>query len=174
MSGFISEAERDIVRKLLKNGVLEKINLEEGKKLTRNGGVAVMCSDGDVDMAHFHGKISGRPHMIRLFGGPLLLAPSFLRSFSRTFASNLFDNIRWGMEAKDTHTVFLYFHAPCGVATMFGHNIPQIIQMAEEAREMTLDALGIHNLEKLYIFFHVKRMNKAQSPEQNTYLFQTR
>ena len=100
----------------------------------------------------------------RLFGGPLLLCPSF-RGYDGEFAQDIVKNIAWGMEAKNTKTIFLYFHFPCGVARKFGHSIEEVVKMAAEAKT----AIAGLKPKKVFIFFQVKRINKGGQEEQNTY-----
>lgn len=167
IDGTISKEENQVVSDLKKQGVLQRFDPETILGISKNGGVAVICSDGDIDAFNHHTRMTHRPHCVRLFGGPLLLAPSF-RRFNQALAFGLLGNIRQGMTVKHTQTLFLYVHAPCGVATMYDYSIEDQIKLAVEAKEFfAADNFFVHN--KIHLLFHVKRINKAGALEQNTY-----
>lgn len=164
--GTISQEDVLVVRALKQRGVLLKFDPKELNGSSKNGGVAVICSDGDIDAPFFHAQISHRPHCVRIFGGSLLFASSFL-GFKRHFACDIKANIRAGMEVKETKTLFLYVHAPCGVATQYEIGIEAQIALAAEAREFFIrDHFFV--LEKIHALFHVKKMVEGRL-EQNTY-----
>jgi hypothetical protein len=167
MSGTITAEENEIVSELKKQGILRRFVLSQVQGKAKNGGVAVVCSDGDIDASLYHRQISHRPHEIKLFGGPLLLAPSFW-GFDQAFARQIVENMKFGMRHKETRSCHLYFHAPCGVASHHGYNIPRIIDLAREARNYILDDVFFPP-EKFDLYFHVKRINKAGNLEQNSY-----
>ena len=85
-------------------------------------------------------------------------------------ASRIIENIRWGMEAKDTKSLFLYFHYPCGVAEKFGHSLVDVLGaipfVMKEFREDKF-----FDYQKIFPFFHIPRLNKTGNLEQNTYYF---
>lgn len=162
----ISEADVLAVRALKEGGVLLKFKPEELNGFSKNGGVAVICSDGDIDAPSFHAQISHRPHCVRIFGGSLLFAPSF-RGLKRGFAHDLKANIKAGMQVKETETLFLYIHAPCGVATQYEYGIKEQIALVAEARRFFIrDHFFVP--EKIHSLFHVKKMIDGRL-EQNTY-----
>lgn len=163
----ISAEDNALVSQLKKKGLLVKFDPNEFRGATRNGGVAVMCSDGDVDIPVHHMQLTHRPHCLRIFGGPLLLAQSFPR-FNENFAIDLSSNLQLGMEAKDTKRVYLYVHAPCGVAHKYNLGILEQLKLAVEARDF-LAGDSFFDPDKIFVFFHVKRINKAGVLEQNTY-----
>jgi len=169
MTRVLTDAEYGIIRSLKRRKVLQKFNINDLFHATRNGGVAVFCGDGDIDASWFHRHGVERPHAIKLFGGPLLLSTTF-RRYEFSFASRVIENIKWGMEAKDTKSLFLYFHYPCGVAEKFGHNLLDILNaipvVMKEFREDKF-----FNFQKIFPFLHVRRMNRGNNLEQNTYFF---
>ena len=72
------------------------------------------------------------------------------------------------MIAKDTQRVYLYVHAPCGVASHYNYGIREQLTLAAEAREFLLKN-SFFVREKIFIFFHVKKTNPEGQLEQNTY-----
>jgi len=165
----ITEEENAIVSQLKKDGILRRFSPDEVRGKTRNGGVAFICSDGDIDASFYHRKISHRPHEVKLFGGPLLLAPSF-KGFDDIDAAFILGNMKSGMLHKRTRFCHLYFHAPCGVAQdQYGYTIQEVIEMAKEAKAFIIkDSFFLP--EKIDVYFHIKRINKAKILEQNSYL----
>ena len=96
--------------------------------------------------------------MGNLFGG-----------FRGAFAVGLLENLRQGMTVKETKTLFLYFHAPCGMAMAHDHGIEEQVQtLAPEAREF-FSSDNFFDRHKIHLLFHVKRINKGGAEEQNTY-----
>lgn len=167
MSGILSKDENAYLSTLKKTNLLKKFTREDMKNITKNGGIAIFCGDGDISIPSYHENIiSERAHCVRLFGGPLLLCPSF-RGFNKARADFILENIAWGKQAKETNTFFVYFHFPCGVATHFKHNMDDILNMAPEAN----DAINtVFTPKKILTFFHVKRINKGGTLEQNSYI----
>lgn len=167
MSGVISSAENEYISELKQHGVLQKFKPEEEMSgIDKNGGVAVICSDGDIDAEPFHRRISHRPHAVKIFGGPLLFAPGF-GGYDAGFKRKLIENIKQGMENKKTSTLYLYFHAPCGMAAVHNHNIREILDMAMAIGEIfARDKF----FSRVFTLFHVKRINKRGALEQNVYL----
>lgn len=163
----ISAEDNQLVSRLKSSGTLLRFRPEEFMGLTRNGGVAVICSDGDISAPDYHAKLIHRPHCLRVFGGSLVFAPLF-RGFREAFAVGLLENLRQGMTVKDTKTLFLYFHAPCGVAAAYNHGIEEQLELAQGAKRFfASDNFFVPS--KIHLLFHVKRINKAGALEQNTY-----
>jgi len=126
----------------------------------------VICSDGDIDAEPFHRRLSHRPHAIKIFGGTLLLAPSF-GGFNGNFAAAIIENIKQGMKVKKTRTLYLYFHAPCGMAIEFNHDIPEVLKLAGSVKHIvTIDDF----FSRVFTLFHVKRVNSSGNLEEDTYL----
>lgn len=165
--GAITAEENELISQLKREGVLRRFIIEEVRGKAKNGGVAFVCSDGDIDASIYHREISHRPHEIKLFGGPLLLAPSFSH-FREADAGFILENMKLGMGLKRTRFCHLYFHAPCGL-TRGRYSIPAIINMANEAKTFMLKN-DFFLPEKIDLYLHVKRFNKAESLEQNSYL----
>lgn len=164
--GIISEADVLIVRALKEEGVLLKFDPKELNGSSKNGGVAVICSDGDIDAPFFHAQLTHRPHCVRVFGGSLLFAPSF-RGYEPNFTAQLVANLKEGMIVKDTKTLFLYVHAPCGMATKYQHGIREQVALAAEARRFFAeDSFFVST--KILALFHVKKEVDGKL-EQNTY-----
>jgi len=167
MNGIISQTENEVVSRLKREDKLQRFKLEEFKGLTRNGGVAVICLDGDIDAFNHHTAITHRPHCLRVFGGPLVFARSF-PGFREAFAVGLLENLRLGMTIKDTKTLFLYLHAPCGLAITYNYGIEEQLGLTAEIRNFFVgDQFFLP--EKIHCLFHVKRINKGGELEQNTY-----
>lgn len=166
MSGVISSKENEYISGLKRYGVLQKFNPEEIRGIDENGGVAVVCSDGDIDAEPFHRRISHRPHAVRIFGGPLLLAPGF-GGYDAGLERRLIENIKQGMEVKKTRTLYLYFHAPCGMALAHHHDIRETLEMAKATGE---SLASDEFFSKVFTLFHVKRINKGGDLEQNIYI----
>lgn len=93
MSGILSREECAYLSELKISGKFKKFTQDDMKNAAKNGGVAIMCGDGDVNIFDFHQSIiSKRAHCIRLFGGPLLLCPSF-RGFDLSAKIAIMENI---------------------------------------------------------------------------------
>jgi hypothetical protein len=171
MARVLTPEEYGFIRILKKKKILQKFDVNDLPRLTQNGGVAVFCGDGDIDASWFHRHGIERPHAVKLFGGPLLLFPAF-RRYNPYFASSVIENIKWGMEAKDTKALFLYFHYPCGVAEKFGHNLLDVYNSIPAVlEEFRRD--DFFEPDKIFPFFHVRRINRGGKLEQNTYFFMT-
>lgn len=164
--GPISDQDQVVVTALKEERILLKFDPKELNGSTKNGGVALDCADGDTDLSVYHRLISHRPHEIKIFGGSLIFAPSF-RGYDKDFAAKLVINLKLGMEVKDTKTLFLYFHAPCGMAIKYQHDIKEQIALAVEARNFFIqDPFFVP--EKIHILFHTKKL-RGEVLEQNTY-----
>lgn len=142
--------ERLILDDLKRRGILVPFRPEEAVGITRNGGVAIICGDGDVDIFLYHCfSLSSRPHAIKLFGGPLAMCSDF-RGYDQGLASGLVKNIILGMEAKETSTVFIYFHYPCGMARKFGYDLRGTLQLAQS------HGIVIPGASDIYTLFHYR------------------
>lgn len=170
MSGFLTPKEAEFISSLKKLKLLRRFKVEELQGLTRNGGIAIICGDGDIDASRFHRKFVARPHEKKDFGGILLLCPSF-RGYDETRAKRMLENIAWGMEAKATSSIFPYPHWPCGVGAKFGHTLEEIINMIPEGIEI-LRNNEFFQTDKITPFLHVKRINRAGKEEQNSYIIE--
>jgi len=167
MSGTVTAEENEMVSRLKKQGVLKRFQPEtELGGVAKNGGVAVICSDGDIDAEPFHRRISARPHAIKLFGGPLILAPRF-GGYNHTLAYEIMKNIKQGMAVKKTRTLYLYFHAPCGMAAEHKHDLSEVLEMAKSVYQRFRDD---GSFARVFLLFHVKRVNRAGNLEENTYI----
>jgi hypothetical protein len=156
--------EEKLVSRFKAEGLLKSYTADDWDGVTRNGGVAVLCSDGDIDAFEHHAKvISRRPHCIKVFGGPLLLAKNY-PGYHRPNAGFLMEQIQAGMEAKKTGTVFLKFHHPCAMAIKYHLDLIQVVGLAHQVHENFLRG-GLVNPEKIFTFLHVKKKDK-----QATYL----
>ena len=169
MRQVLTTEENALVSSFKQSGIFQRFTTTDLRDLANadNGGVAIICSDGDIDAFAFHARISSRPHAIKIFGGPLVLSPIF-RGHDKGFTRGLINNLKQGMRAKKTETIFLYFHYPCGLAIEFRYEIHRVVAIADRIREVFADD-KFFNQEKIFTFFHVKRINKAGNLEQNTY-----
>lgn len=164
--GPISDADQVVVSALKREGVLLKFDPKDLSGSTKNGGVAVICSDGDTDMQLFHRLISHRPHCQQITGGSLRYVPSF-RGYRKRFAIDLMGDLQLLMNVKETKTLFLYFHTPCGMAIKYECGIREQIALAAEAREFfARDSFFVP--KKIHILFHTKKLMDGIL-EQNTY-----
>ncbi len=171
MNEVLTEEERKFIKDLKKEKIFHSFSKEEFKGITVNGGVGIFCSDGDIDVYNYHQKVvTKRSHSIQIFGGILNLAPSF-EGYKAGFARGIISNIKLGMKAKNTKTIFLYSHYPCGVASSFNLKIWDVVRTTEEVRERLVEVFSFDET-KIHCFFYVKkRENKGKKEEQNTYLF---
>lgn len=179
---LLSEKGREFVRYLKKVGILRIFSREDMKKITRNGGVFFTCSDGDIDISDFYNlAVSERNHEIKLFGGSLTLCTE-LEGYDPEEARVVIRNIRKGFKVKRTKTLCLGHHFPCGVA--IGHTIEEVLYFnylvnqrlcGELLPEINKDLPPELHLraERIFDFFHVKRINKKGEIEQNMYIFDT-
>jgi len=165
--GPISAADYGIVSALKCERVLLKFDPKDLNGSTRNGGAAVACSDGDTDIRVFHGQISHRPHCQLITGGTLRYIPSF-RGYKKRFAFELMRDLKALMSIKETKTLFLYLHAPCGMAIKYLYGIREQISLAAEARNFfASDQFFVP--EKIHLLFHVKRLDTGGDLKQRTY-----
>ncbi|MDR3558989.1 MAG: hypothetical protein P4L62_01690 [Candidatus Pacebacteria bacterium] len=167
---YLKDEERSFVRDLKVADILREYKMGELKGITKNGGVAFFCGDGDIDVRNYHEKtISRRPHGQSLFGGVLIYS-RFYRGYKGSFAADSIENALLGLNAKETKTAFLYPHYPCGMATYFEHTIEEVFLMAADTHLRFISEFGF-TPDKTHSFFHVKRLNKGAREEQNTYIF---
>jgi hypothetical protein len=151
---FLSEDDRNLLDAFKEEGLITITSLDGLLGITKNGGVATFCGDGDIDAYKRHcEEVTIRAHSIKVFGGPLIFASSF-NGYNKQMASGLIENIRMGMKVKQTTKCFLYFHFPCGMAREFNHSLENIINyLAPEAINAFKDLTAP---EKIYSFLHVK------------------
>lgn len=162
----LSMEEYALKSRMKRLGILKRFKPEEIKGIARNGGVAIWCGDGDVDMRSHHKRaVSHRPHCSANFGGPLLFVPAFA-GYDPCYAKSIFENIREGMGAKKTKTVFAYFHYPCAMAIKHKHGLAEVFGMIPAA----VGILKKEGFERIHILFHAKRLNVHKQEEQNTYI----
>lgn len=167
--GNLNPREIIFVADLKKAGIIRSINPEEIAGITKNGGVGIFCGDGDIDARQFHRKmITNRPHKISIFGGVLALAKNY-PGYEEHFATALINNILAGMGAKDTRTIFLCPHFPCGMASAHGLSIENVIDLSKEVH-LDIVQRGMFNGERVHSFFHIKRSGEKEDI-QETYLF---
>ncbi len=160
----LTKYEEGMVQRFKAAGLLQSYAPDDWNGVTKNGGIAVLCSDGDIDAFEHHARvISRRPHCIKVFGGPLLLARNF-PGYRRPNAEFLAEQILLGMEVKKTGTVFLKFHHPCGMAMKYDFDLIRVIKLAQEVYKDFLRS-GRFEPEKIFTFLHVKKSEK-----QATYL----
>lgn len=161
MAKYLTQEEMDQMKLLKEMEVLLPVNPDELK--TKNGGILILCGDGDIDAGLFHRqRISNRPHGIRVFGGPLVLAPSF-EGYNTAFAEGLVHNMTLGMGAKNTRSFFVKPHWPCGVGSHYGLTMINALNLMSEV-ERTLLRVS----PKIVMLFHVAKFRDGQE-EQNTY-----
>jgi len=117
MRQVLTAEENELVSSFKQSGIFQRFTIDDLKEIANNnnGGIAIFCSDGDIDAYSFHTRISQRPHAIKVFGGPLVLSPIF-RGYDKGLAYGLISNLKKGMKAKETKVIFSYFHYPCALA----------------------------------------------------------
>jgi|GEM_PF-726687 len=146
---------------------LDILNHIPKRRFSQNGGCSLKCSDGDTDMQAYHREaVSHRPHSVALFGGPLLIVPSF-RNYNEVFADLIMDNLIAGMMSKETSTFFGYFDYPCAMAKKYHHSVDDVFHMIPEAYDVLTTRYRMKNIES---FFHIKRINRGGYEEQSSYL----
>jgi hypothetical protein len=166
VANVLTLEEYGLKSKLKKLGVLKRFKNGELRGLSKNGGVAIVCGDGDIDVIDHHTKeVSNRRHCRSDFGGVLLLMQGY-RGFSQTYAFGMTENIKFGFNAKQTRTIFAYFHYPCAAASYHKHTFIDVLHMIANSEE-TLMGYGF---QRVYVFLHVRRMKKEGHEKQNTYL----
>jgi hypothetical protein len=108
----ISNTDTEIIRAMRTLGVLEEIDGHQLSEVSEAGTILVTCSDGDhfhdVFHHHCHHSASTRHHPLAAAGGPIA------GLLSRD--SNLLDEVRTAVEAKQITTVALTAHVPCAKA----------------------------------------------------------
>lgn len=168
MRQVLTAEENDLVSSFKEDGIFQRFSITDLREIANNnnGGVAIFCSDGDIDAFAYHARISSRPHAIKIFGGPMVLSPLF-EDYNKEFARYLLKNLKMGMETKKTEVIFLYFHYPCGVAIRYRYELHFVVAMADRMKEV-FTAAGFKG-ETIIPLFHVKRINRAGKLEQNTY-----
>jgi len=155
-----------LIKSMKTRGTLKPYTEAELRALTENGGSAFACGDGDTDMIKRHFQAIERPHIMSLYGGPLLLAPSF-SEYDQALARGLLENMKTGMRLKETKSAFLYFHYPCGLAILYKYDLLEVIKLAQEVADL-LSQDTFFKPDKLYFFFHVK-IKKGEGIVQKTY-----
>jgi hypothetical protein len=164
---LLSPEDVKVVKSLKKLKQFQSFTKAELSSLTRNGGSGFFCGDGDIDALGYHAEAIARPHHQACYGGPLILAHSY-RDFDPRFAENMIRNMKIGMKIKNTKTVFLYFHYPCGAALSLGYFLDQVLGFAHEAVSL-LKKDKFFDPEKIYVFFHFKWEGKKRRLVQKTY-----
>jgi hypothetical protein len=164
---FLHPDDVKLVKNLKKLNVFQSYTKAELSSLTKNGGSAFVCGDGDIDAYSYHAEAVDRPHHQACYGGPLILAHSY-KDFSPLFAEYMLRNMKIGMKLKKTNSVFLYFHYPCAAALMFGYPLDQVLGFAHEAISRLKHEDGF-DPEKIYVFFHFKWEGKNGRIIQRTY-----
>ncbi|HMN19054.1 MAG TPA: hypothetical protein PKA31_00460 [Candidatus Moranbacteria bacterium] len=160
---FLKEEEVLQVRELKKMGILRPFSEEEVRGRTKNGGVAILCGDGDIDARGYHKRvITNRPHSIMIFGGPIIFAKTF-KGYDGGLVDGLARNMGWGRVAKETSAKFLYPHWPCGVGGMHGYTMIDVLNLMIEVEQFFKEYS-----RRVYSFFHVAK-KFADHEEQNTY-----
>lgn len=180
--GYLSEGERGFVRKMKKLHILRNFSVDDMRQLTKNGGVMLTCSDGDVDISKYHSyAVSGRPHEIKVFGGTLNVCQEY-GGYDTEEENVIVKNIIKGFLAKQTKTLFLDHHFPCGMAGKYNHGIAEVLCFAylsnlrfrtdliKKINEILPIELNLRE-ERVFDFFHVKWINKKGEEEQSMYLF---
>lgn len=163
---YLTEKERESKCWLRERGVL--CDIERGE-WTKNGGVAIMCGDGDaVEQRRHHGAvISKRPHLIAAPGGILRLAPSFT-GYSSSHAEAILEWAKDYVGIKKTSTAFLYGHWPCGAADGNGVDLLRMVALAGKARQTVVES-GIFPEEKVHLLFHIRKTAEDGPEEMRTY-----
>jgi hypothetical protein len=180
--GYLTGQERDFVRKLKEQGILRLFSPELTKGVTKNGGVLISCSDGDVNIHEYYREaISDRPHAIKTFGGTLNACSQF-GGYDPEEERVILRNIVKGFVAKQTRTLILGHHYPCGMATEYGHGLEEVIRLnylthlrfstvlKELLNKLLPPELALEE-DRIFDFFHVKRINKGEEVEENMYIF---
>ena len=180
--GYLSEKERAFVRKMKKLYILRVFSVSDMRQITKNGGIMLTCSDGDVDISKYHSyAVSGRPHEIKLFGGTLNVCQEY-KGYNIESEKVIVANIVNGFEAKRTRTLFLDHHFPCGMAGKYKHGIEEVLcfaylanlrfctDLGKKLNEMLPPELSLRE-ERIFDFFHVKWINKKKKEEQSMYVF---
>jgi len=174
------------VRRLKDLHILRVFSAADMRKLTKNGGVSVTCGDGDIDVSRWHSyAISDRPHEVKSFAGTLNACKEY-RGYDPEEESVMVKNIAKGFYAKDTWTLFLEHHFPCGMAGFYNHTIEEVLYYAylvsmrfrgDLGTKISKRLLEIFSIEgvlredRIFDFFHVKWINKAKREEQSMYVF---
>ena len=155
----ISEIDQMFVDTLRGADVLQPVN---GHNIDQSKGVIlVACSDGNQLHDLFTTQVAIQKgqcadpmiHFLGGHGGALKLAPhSPIVKSSRTTDIDLIDEINEAHDMKQTSTVVLYTHVPCGKAYSIDLNFMQVIsyQMAAKTR-----LRGLNPKLKLVCFTHV-------------------
>lgn len=164
---FLSPEDVKQVKRLKRLKVFKSFTKAKLKSLTKNGGSAFVCGDGDIDAYIYHAEAIDRPHHQALYGGPLLLAHSY-KDFDLSFAKKIIRNMKMGLRLKSTKPVFLYFHYPCQAALVFNYTLEHILGFAHEAISL-LKQEDILEPEKIYVFFHFKWEGEEGKIIQKTY-----
>ena len=162
MSGVITTEDDLYLGGLKKSGKIKQFSLEEFRQVAENGFVSFSCSDGDTDIDIILRKMTHRPHSVRNFGLPLLLVPLYGLHYDRKLARHYVRSAKLGMDGKQTKNLLLIFHAPCLMATTYGHSIEkQIFEFAPGIMELFCKD-QFFNPALIYLFFHVMRITKKE------------
>ncbi len=180
--GHLSNEERAFIRRMKKLHVLRVFSVNDMRQITKNGGVLITCSDGDVDISKYHSyAVSCRPHEVKIFGGTLNVCQEY-KGYDVEEESVIIKNIVKGFQAKMTKTLFLDHHFPCGMAGQYKHGIEEVLcfaylsslrfctDLGKKLNDMLPLELSLRE-EKIFDFFHVKWINKKGEEEQSMYIF---
>jgi hypothetical protein len=180
--GYCTVEEWRFVQKLKEQKILRPFTEEDFSGLTQNGGVWTRCSDGDIDDSMYCRKtISPRHHELKYAGGVLNLSPSFA-GYRKTVEDVFVEDVVTLFKAKKTKSLFLGDHYPCAVATEYSTGIEAVVRHAYLVHERGCTDLKdrinsllppeLHLVEdRVFDFFHFKRLNEQGEEQQETYYF---
>ena len=181
----MSEEDNAYTQQLKAFQVLQAFSIEELLGFTNNGGVWNHCPDGDIELLDYLRKFNERIHGAGPPGGPLNFCPGLFGGFEQFHEDSALYSIANLFEAKETKTLCLATHFPCGMAKKHKHTIQEVVHMAYIAHirfctdlQKRLNALlvmaGFPHLQlksdRVFSFFHGAKLISG-IVEENTYIF---
>jgi hypothetical protein len=178
----LTDEEKVFVGNLKKKQILRMFSPKDTKQISSNGAVFITCGDGDIDYRkHYNSVVSDRPHTVSQFGGTMLTC-RFYRGFKPYYDEYFVDQVFSGFKGKITTTLNLGHHYPCAMATEHHHCIEEVFYISylvsKRWRTDLMERLNnrlplkLHlRDERVFDFFHLKKINSRGKLEQNTYIF---
>lgn len=178
----LTNQEKVFVGGLKEKHVLRLFTPSDTKQISNNGAIFITCGDGDLDYSkHYNFAVSDRPHEFKLFGGTMNVCPTY-RGYRSENDDLFLSQVYYGFRAKTTTTLNLGHHYPCAMATDFNHSIEDVFYFSYIAsRRWRTDLMAKLNEilppelrlrdERVFDYFHLKKINSQGVLEQNTYIF---
>ncbi len=159
----LSEADFSVLRSLRDSGVLEDAIPDRLRNSPRK--VVCQCGDGHRFPEWFkHLELlcdnDELIHPVTVNGGALTLTPPLANRYGRPHDLVCLDNIREGCEIKDTRTILLGVHFPCGMAINNGLSVIEVFERFVAGKERIREKIrGAHPIMLIHVDYDGWREN---------------